>query len=218
MPIITPAFPSMNSTHNVSYSTCLVLLTELEKARRITSSLVDPNRNQKLTWQRLFKKFNFFKAYTHFLQIWILSKEEDTHEKWSGWAESKMRKFLTWLEKLSIKSKKCLEFRPWPKTENRLKDDEFEHSSAHYIGIRIRKVESGVPERIDLTDTVKLFYDTLNVFLKKDEKLKLLIDEKQVDIRISYHRRENLPDEVRPNITESAHIGKRRKDGEVDEL
>mmetsp|Transcript_34009 Transcript_34009/g.25097 ORF Transcript_34009/g.25097 Transcript_34009/m.25097 type:complete len:227 (+) Transcript_34009:385-1065(+) len=44
MPIITPAFPSMNTTHNVSVSTSLALLTEFEKARIITHDLVSGSR------------------------------------------------------------------------------------------------------------------------------------------------------------------------------
>jgi poly(A) polymerase len=39
MPIITPAFPSMNSTYNVSQSTKKALLTEFEKAFKIVDAL-----------------------------------------------------------------------------------------------------------------------------------------------------------------------------------
>jgi poly(A) polymerase len=57
MPIITPAFPSMNSTYNVSESTRHVLLTELEKGAIITQAL---SEDPSLNWKRLFKKLNFF--------------------------------------------------------------------------------------------------------------------------------------------------------------
>ena len=40
MPIITPAFPSMNSTYNISPSTKQVILTEFEKAAMITNELI----------------------------------------------------------------------------------------------------------------------------------------------------------------------------------
>jgi len=90
----------MNSTHNVSPSTSLALLTELEKAKIITQELVDGSKKN-ISWKRLFKKFNFFKAYTHFIQIWVLSKNEEVYKKWLGWVESKLRKLITWLERLN---------------------------------------------------------------------------------------------------------------------
>ena len=40
MPIITPAFPSMNATYNVSKSTKKVMLIEFEKGLRITNALL----------------------------------------------------------------------------------------------------------------------------------------------------------------------------------
>jgi poly(A) polymerase len=61
MPIITPAFPSMNSSYNISESTKHVILTELEKGALITQAIMEPN--SKITWKRLFKKINFFSAY-----------------------------------------------------------------------------------------------------------------------------------------------------------
>jgi len=68
-PIITPAFPSMNSTFNVSLITRNVIITELEKGMEITKHIMEKKINNKITWNRLFKKFPFFKAYQHFIQI-----------------------------------------------------------------------------------------------------------------------------------------------------
>lgn len=73
MPVLTPAYPAMNSTHNVSESTKAAMLTEFEKALKITQSLLkrDERTGNKiypeLNWRRLFKKFNFFGAYQHFI-------------------------------------------------------------------------------------------------------------------------------------------------------
>jgi poly(A) polymerase len=62
-PIITPAFPSMNSTYNVSLTTRNIMITELEKAMEITKHMMKQRHNNKISWKRLFKKFPFFKAY-----------------------------------------------------------------------------------------------------------------------------------------------------------
>ena len=40
MPILTPAFPSMNATYNVSQSTKKAMLTEFEKGLLITEALL----------------------------------------------------------------------------------------------------------------------------------------------------------------------------------
>jgi poly(A) polymerase len=44
-PIITPAFPSMNSTYNVSLTTRNIMLTEIEKAMEITKHMMQQKNN-----------------------------------------------------------------------------------------------------------------------------------------------------------------------------
>jgi poly(A) polymerase len=69
MPVLTCAYPAMNSTHNVSESTKQVILTEFEKGLKIMEAILkrDPKTGQKvypdLSLTRLFKKFNFFGSY-----------------------------------------------------------------------------------------------------------------------------------------------------------
>ncbi len=53
-------------------------------------------------------------------------------------------------------------------------------------------------QHIDMTETIKLFYTKLKEMIAKDEKLATLLMEKDVDIKIKYVIRENLPEEVRP--------------------
>ena len=69
MPIITPAFPSMNTTYALGYTQKQVILTEFEKAACITQELIMNPHTTKIRWNRLFKKFPFFKAYEHFIEI-----------------------------------------------------------------------------------------------------------------------------------------------------
>ena len=66
MPIITPAFPSQNATYNVSRSTKNAMLTEFQKGLKITEALLKGDSHQ-ISWRRLLKKFNFFRAYQHFI-------------------------------------------------------------------------------------------------------------------------------------------------------
>ena len=68
MPIITPSFPHANSSFNVMDSTMHAILTELEKGALITKAICE---GQPVKWNRLFKKFPFFKAFQHFIQVSI---------------------------------------------------------------------------------------------------------------------------------------------------
>ncbi len=50
------------------------MLTEFEKGLKITEAILAKDANgfklyPDLTWKRLFKRFNFFSAYQHFMQI-----------------------------------------------------------------------------------------------------------------------------------------------------
>ena len=106
MPILTPAYPCMNSTHNVSSSTKEAMLQEFEKGLRITEALLkrDEKGNKlypNLSWKRLFKKFAFFSAYNHYVMITICSVDDDLHSRWLGFVESKLRFFVGSLEKLT---------------------------------------------------------------------------------------------------------------------
>jgi len=119
MPIITPAFPSMNTTFNVTETTKHIMLTEIEKGAMITKALLEQQESgsTRISWRRLFKKFPFFKAYEHFIEIQILSKQEEDLKKWQGFAESKIKNLLKKLETFDkMRNNDCLELRPFPKS------------------------------------------------------------------------------------------------------
>ena len=98
----------------------------------------DPNT--KISWKRLFKKFSFFKAYQHFIQIQIKSATEEIHEKWKGYVESKIRRLLSNLENYNKNNYDCLEYRPWPKAYQLPVDPNypFQVNDTYYFGIRIK--------------------------------------------------------------------------------
>jgi len=94
-PIITPCFPSSNTSHNVSTATRSVILSEIDKAIKITGKIMkNRGNNDKMSWNRLFKKFPIFNTYQNFIQVQVVSKEDEKHQKWKGFVESKLRPFL----------------------------------------------------------------------------------------------------------------------------
>lgn len=107
MPIITPAFPSMNSTHNVTTSTMKVIMSELRRGLR----LVEQVESGQVSWHAVLEPCPFFTLYSDFIWICVVGNGEHTFKKWQGWVESKLRLLFRSLEAISM-----INIRPWPKT------------------------------------------------------------------------------------------------------
>ncbi|KAK9173201.1 Poly(A) polymerase central domain protein [Cryptosporidium meleagridis] len=135
MPIITPAFPSMNSTHNVTHTTLGVITDELQRAYRIIQDI----ENDKATWHDVWSPFLFFEKHKHFIQVKMLSNNEQAFHKWVGWIESKLRFLVRKLETF-----KGLQVRPWPKAiqEQDEAKDGFTFAQSMYIGLVLNNSNS----------------------------------------------------------------------------
>ena len=97
MPIITPAFPSMCSTYNVTKSTKKIIISEITRASAITSDIFAG----KAQWSDLFKKHTFFTSdHKYYLTVIASAFDADTAKKWSGLVESKVRHLVKNLEDL----------------------------------------------------------------------------------------------------------------------
>lgn len=94
MPVITPAYPSMCSTHNVTSSTQSVTTDEFESA----ADMLDKITTGSESWTALFKKHDFFHKYKYYLQVVASSNDAELHLKWSGMVESKIRQLVNKLE------------------------------------------------------------------------------------------------------------------------
>jgi poly(A) polymerase len=94
MPIITPAYPSMCSTHNVTLSTQQIMTSEFKRAAEI----VDKVFVGSAPWSELFRSHDFFSKYRYYLQITASSGSADVQLKWSGTVESRIRQLVMKLE------------------------------------------------------------------------------------------------------------------------
>ena len=94
MPIITPAYPAMCATHNVTESTKIVIMKEMQKA----ADIVDGILLGKLPWSSLFVKHTFFSDYKYYIIITAASRSADTQLLWSGAVLSKVRILVQKLE------------------------------------------------------------------------------------------------------------------------
>lgn len=99
MPIITPAYPSMCATHNISMSTKAVILRELARG----GDIVDKIFTKHNSWNDLFARHTFFtQAYKYYLNITATSKTKEAEAVWSGLVESKLRHLVGALDRKAI--------------------------------------------------------------------------------------------------------------------
>lgn len=98
MPIITPAYPSMCATHNITSSTQKVIMGELKRGSAIMDDIITGKKG----WEALFVKHDFFHRYKYYLSIVAATKgTAEEHLKWSGLVESKLRLLVQKLEILN---------------------------------------------------------------------------------------------------------------------
>ncbi|KAI1847801.1 hypothetical protein JX265_009229 [Neoarthrinium moseri] len=96
MPVITPAYPQMCATFNITHSNKAVIQRELERAGQIAEKIM----TNALAWKDLFVKHTFFtKGYKYYLAVIVASKEKEAHKIWSGFVESKVRVLVSNLER-----------------------------------------------------------------------------------------------------------------------
>lgn len=99
MPIITPSYPSMNSTHNVSISTLGVMKIEITRGRIICDDIEKKGSAIGIEdWQELFKESEFFMDFKRFLQIDIFADNGMDFKRWLGFCVSRLRQLVSRLE------------------------------------------------------------------------------------------------------------------------
>jgi len=159
MPIITPAYPSMNSTYNVTHSTLRIMMEEFARGQQICADVLaaagsDGTGVSPRDWERLLEPSDFFARYKHYLQIEITAGNMDDLKKWRGHVESRLRLLVQRLEVLPPVS-----VHPWPEA------DERGTSVFFYFGLRletdkIAREEGTKRARIDLNSPVESWLST----------------------------------------------------------
>ncbi|KAG0083445.1 polynucleotide adenylyltransferase [Podila epicladia] len=215
MPIITPAYPSMCSTHNVTDSTKAVMLSEFKDAAELVNKIMV----ERQPWSDLFKKGDFFSRYKHYIQIIASSDSEERHLRWSGLVESRIRRLVMGLERTEnvvlahpyIKGfDKVIQYRTAAEKEDAahgtlkprseapgsehpadaLEEPGTIYTSTYYIGICIASREAGSTAR-----------RKLDLFRPKEEFLELvknwdMYDEGSMGITIAHLASSKLPAEL----------------------
>mmetsp|Transcript_46998 Transcript_46998/g.87596 ORF Transcript_46998/g.87596 Transcript_46998/m.87596 type:complete len:583 (+) Transcript_46998:458-2206(+) len=131
MPIITPAYPSMNSSYNVTDSTLWLMCQEFKSSDDIISELLTSGRKSP-DWSALFRPFPFFSSYKNYVLVEVAAGSVENHVKWEGWVQSRLRFLMANIQNYTMGS---LMLHPWP---FELKDGVREEASHFFFGMHRR--------------------------------------------------------------------------------
>ncbi|KAE9600246.1 putative polynucleotide adenylyltransferase [Lupinus albus] len=200
MPIITPAYPCMNSSYNVTSSTLRIMSDEFQRGSEICMAMEDC----KADWDILFEPYHFFEAYNNYLQIDITAKNVEDLRQWKGWVGSRLRHLILRIEKHTNGALLC---HPHP---GEFSDKSRPLHHCYFMGLQRNQ---GVPvnegEQFDIRRTVeefKYYVNTYNV-LKPG-----------MDICVTHVKRRNVPGfvfpgGVRPSRQSKVTWGSKRSSG-----
>ncbi|GMM30427.1 polynucleotide adenylyltransferase [Martiniozyma asiatica (nom. inval.)] len=192
MPVITPAYPSMCATHNITQSTQKIILQEMTRASEIMEDVVNGVKQ----WSDLFAKHDYFYRYKYYLTIIASTKGTyEDHVKWTGMVESKLRLLVQKLELVSGVSLAHPYVKPFMITYICDNDEQANSIKELYGTLEGEKYARENLKEVkidDDTDTNKLEKDTLEQgkFLVHLMKLYIGLDldlkgrEKKMDIQI----------------------------------
>lgn len=181
MPIITPAYPGMNSSYNVSTSTLRVMTEQFQQGNKICEDI----EMNKANWSALFDPYPFFEAYKNYLQVDIVAADQDDLRLWKGWVESRLRQLTLKIERDTFGMLQC---HPYP-TEYVDNSKQCPHC-AFFMGLQRKQ---GVPiqegQQFDIRGTVDEFRQSVGMYM---------FWKPGMDIYVSHVRRKQIPSYVFP--------------------
>lgn len=183
MPVITPAFPAMNSTHNVSETTKRIMLEEFRRGFDVVRAV----EQQKAPWSKVHEPFPFFEQFAHFLWLEVLAKTDECFQKLTGWVESKLRILVMQLEAVT-----GLLIHPNPLQYDICgSDPDWPLGCGMFIALRFSREDGAYPGlTVDLRDAITQFVEVINSWADRD------MYTGQFLLRLERIQRKDLPEYV----------------------
>lgn len=185
MPIITPAYPQQNSTHNVTQSTKKLIDSELKRGLETVNNIFA----SKGQWKDLFASESFFQRYKHFIILLLSTSDQKQFNEWSGLVVAKIRILIGHLERnpyIDIAHVNSDTYTPDPSVfqqDNGQKSPETSSSpnpnssvlsNMWVIGLQFKNINN---IQLDLAQEIQAFsyavYDTASLSKMNQENLKL---------------------------------------------
>ncbi|XP_074285368.1 nuclear poly(A) polymerase 4-like [Silene latifolia] len=156
MPIITPAYPCMNSSYNVSPSTLRVMMEQFQHGNNICQDI----ELNKLQWSALFEPYLFFQSYKNYLQVDIFAADADDLRAWRGWVESRLRQLTLMIERDTLGKLQCHPCQQYLVDPTRQCDH-----CAFFMGLQRKQGEVAQEgQQFDIRATVDEFRHSVNMY------------------------------------------------------
>ncbi|KAH9183268.1 hypothetical protein AeNC1_014754 [Aphanomyces euteiches] len=197
MPIITPAYPAMNSSYNVLSCTLRLMQTEFRLAATICVDI----ELQSAPWEDLFAESNFFQRWEHFLRIDITAADATNFTPWFSWVESRLRSLFGRLEQLND-----VEIAPFARFFDIPDEDT---SACCFVGLAFHLPENARQFSVDFTVAIQDFAAILDAWPNRTSDM---------DLQVHYVRKAHLPSWIsHPSAQLAMQNGKRRTDCVADD-
>ncbi|KAI5191365.1 poly(A) polymerase [Nematocida sp. AWRm77] len=98
MPIITPVYPPICSTHNITISTLTVIKREFARSASIFESLISEELSIDEALERLCEPSDFFTRHKNYFVVALAGDAPESFAKFLGFAETRLRLFAQKLE------------------------------------------------------------------------------------------------------------------------
>jgi len=195
MPVITPVFPAMNSTHNVTETTKRVLLDEFRRGYEVVKSV----EAQKSAWKDVLDPFPFFSHFRNFLWVEVLAKTDEVYVKFSGWVESKLRILTRSLEAIN-----GMIIHPNPEQYDlKNMDTDWPLGCGMFIAMSFFQDQGAFAGQVvDMRPALHQFVDVISQWTEKDTY------SGQHKLRLRQVKRQRLPEYVTHAETKRARVSK----------
>ena len=169
MPILTPAYPSMNSSYNIGHAQRRRIVYEM----RLTSGIIEDICKGNKNWRQLFH-CDFFHQHEHFLKITISASSPSRFKKWFGLCEARLRILIAGLDNDQIG------IEAYPFTKFFFEEERNPIRSFFFIALRFARSTS----RVNISDLASEFLYMINSWEHRVECM---------DVQLHHVRQKELP-------------------------
>ena len=154
MPILTPAYPAMNSLASATRSSRARMTAEFKRGYHLTHKVIFEGE----PWTILLARSKFFTTYRKYVQVTAWADTKDNYNRWIGTLESRIRTLGQELESVRFMDGVYL----WPEHFDGPDGEGHEFAGCFFIGIQYCiPEEESVQRKIDISEPCQKFINVM---------------------------------------------------------